>query len=480
MDGNMEALDLGSGKGVFSSDQEYLDAYLEISRYFNERREILDGVTKRYRVPPKDKEERKQDLDRLEELVRCIQDAEWYFWERVARSKEKGYSFFLEDFAGHYGLSHLEKRIVLFFLCSRLSQASDFSLSKFEIVEIFDIERSILKKMQNLSLFREDCQLLKNKILIGSDRWSWDSSACQYQLNPKLLNLFCQKMEGTGIQWSDFGKEKADIGSKVRDVGFIKDPDYCLDNVMLPQVVKDKLDYFLTVYKSDKLKQLGIDSVIKRGKGLSFLFYGPPGTGKSMLADAVADAVNKKLLVVETQKIYSCWLGDTEKNIHTMFECAKENDLVLLIDEADSLIYSRSRANYSYTMRFTNVVLTELERFEGIAIFTTNLDDVLDEAMERRIALKIKFEIPNVDERIKIWKSHIPAAVKLGEGINFVLLANQFEFSGGYIKNAVLNALRRLAYRNSDTLTMDDLTFGAETEKQGMFGAGKKAAIGFK
>ena len=106
-----------------------------------------------------------------------------------------------------------------------------------------------------------------------------------------------------------------------------------------------------------------------------------------------------------------------------MFECAKDNDLVLLVDEADSLIYSRNRANYSYTMRFTNIMLTELERFDGISIFTTNLDDVLDEAMERRIALKIKFEIPKSEHPSSSFGlAQIPLLVKYCHNKYIILL----------------------------------------------------------
>ncbi|MEM2914281.1 MAG: ATP-binding protein [Candidatus Bathyarchaeia archaeon] len=450
----------------FKSDHEYLEAYVEICKFLNERYEILEDTSRRCQVPPKEKEDRERALIRLEELNQAIKDAEWFFWEKVKRSKDKGIHFIFEEFADSYNLSHLEKRISLFFLCSRISRAYDLSLSKFWIIELFDIERSIAKKIGSITVFDEERPLIKSGILTPLKEWHWDDYEYKYRLNPKFLNFFCKRLEGANVLWEEI---KKDIQEKIKanEVGFIKDPDYSLDDVILPDKAKEQVVFFLTTFKNGSLNKLGIDKVVKKGKGLTFLFYGPPGTGKSMLAEAVASFLSKKLLIAETSKIMSCWLGETDKNISKMFECAKANDTVLLIDEADSLLYSRNYAQAAHTVRFTNVMLTELEKFEGVAILTSNMDSLLDEAMERRIALKVKFEIPKPQ-------------LKLAEDIDFNLLANRYEFSGGYIKNAVLSALRKVAYRNSDTLTMDDLIFGAETEKQGMFNKNqKKKIIGF-
>ena len=125
-------------------------------------------------------------------------------------------------------------------------------------------------------------------------------------------------------------------------------------------------------------------------------------------------------------------------------------------------------------------MLQELERFKGIIILTTNMDVLLDPALERRLSLKVKFELPSKELRHKIWQSHIPDKVKLAEGVNFEMLATKYDFSGGNIKNAVLNAFRKLASRNSDTLTLEDLIFGANLEKDGMFNSkSQRGIIGF-
>lgn len=100
----------------------------------------------------------------------------------------------------------------------------------------------------------------------------------------------------------------------------------------------------------------------------------------------------------------------------------------------------------------------------------------------RRLNLKVKFELPDESLRKKIWESHVPKDRKIADNVNFEILARKYEFSGGYIKNAMQNALRKIAVRKNDTLLMEDLIFGAEMEKEGMFTSNHKKnnPIGFK
>ena len=465
---------------VFVDDQEYLESYAEICRFLNERYELLEDMCSSMGVALKDQGSREQAHIRCRELDQVIQDSEWYFWEKVEYSKRVGRHFVFEELSDNYGFDHLEKRLVLFFLCSSVLRARDFSLSRLWIIEIFNMRGSIMEKIQHLSLLNEDRTLIKDEILVKKDIGRSNSPDTAYRLNPQIRDIFSQKLRGIDLHWPETTKEKYKE-SAVQQIGYIKDPDHSFDDVVLPSGTRENLNFFLKTYNTDTFERLGVDKVIKKAKGLSFLFYGPPGTGKSMLAEAVASSLEKKVLVVETPRIFSCWLGETDKNIQKMFECARENDLLLLLDEADSLLYRRNLSTADHTVRFTNVMLTELERFEGIAVFTSNMGDLLDEAMERRIALKVKFEIPKPPERASIWKSHVPPNVKFVEDIDFELLSMKYEFTGGYIKNAVLNAIRRLACRESDILTMEDLIFGADMEGNGMFNKKqKRRTIGFK
>jgi ATP-dependent 26S proteasome regulatory subunit len=108
------------------------------------------------------------------------------------------------------------------------------------------------------------------------------------------------------------------------------------------------------------------------------------------------------------------------------------------------------------------------------------METLLDSALERRVCLKIKFQPPNEALRVQIWKAHIPDKVELSPDVDFEALARGYEFSGGNIKNAVLNAIRRMSQEARKRLAMEDLIFGAELEKNGMFvERNKKVVKGF-
>ena len=121
------------------------------------------------------------------------------------------------------------------------------------------------------------------------------------------------------------------------------------------------------------------------------LFYGPPGAGKTELGRYIAHRLEKELMVVGSSNLLSPFVGETEMNIRETFEKASSNEAVLMIDEIDSLLFSRSRAHYSWEVGMTNTMLTALENFRGLFIGTTNRLQDLDEAVLRRFHHKIEF-----------------------------------------------------------------------------------------
>src|SRR6476469_11202500 len=100
--------------------------------------------------------------------------------------------------------------------------------------------------------------------------------------------------------------------------------------------------------------------------------------------------------------------GETPKNVAAVFRRAAEQDAVLFFDEADAIASRRSTgATQGYQREsntVVNVLLKELEGFNGVVIFATNLAVNFDPAFERRIRTHVRFEMPGVDEREKIWR----------------------------------------------------------------------------
>lgn len=194
----------------------------------------------------------------------------------------------------------------------------------------------------------------------------------------------------------------------------------------------------------------GFGKTVEKGKGVSMLFYGAPGTGKTLMGEAIAQYLGKSLQVVTASDILDKYVGQSEQNIADIFSNAK--DKVLLFDECDSLLNERGNARASWEVSQVNVLLHELEEFEGVSIFTTNHTRNLDKALDRRIALKVQFELPNAELRAAIWQRMFPKEAPLAKDVQWDLLA-EFPITGGYIKNAVLRAARIAAFRNSHEIT---------------------------
>ena len=186
-------------------------------------------------------------------------------------------------------------------------------------------------------------------------------------------------------------------------------------------------------------------------------FYGKPGTGKTLCARAVASQLNKKLLQVDYSQVESKWVGETGKNIKKIFKIAKENDAVILLDEADSLVSRRMSdgRQSQHINQERNIFMQELDAFKGIVILTTNLFDNYDEAMLRRISQHIEFELPNFEQKIQLYKNHIPEAVNKEELDMNSLAVASIDFSGGDIKNVCMEAVVRAAMEANENNNLD-------------------------
>ena len=175
--------------------------------------------------------------------------------------------------------------------------------------------------------------------------------------------------------------------------------------------------------------------------GFACLFYGTPGTGKTETVMQLARATGRDIMQVNISTIRDKYVGETEHNIQDCFDNYRkyakgcENAPILLFNEADALFTTRNNeARYGVDKMenaMQNIILQEMESLEGILIATTNLEDSMDPAFERRFLYKLKFPRPTLEARCSIWQTKIPA-LSHGEA---TLLAERFDFSGGEIEN---------------------------------------------
>lgn len=138
---------------------------------------------------------------------------------------------------------------------------------------------------------------------------------------------------------------------------------------------------------------------LKRTKKGRICCYGPLGTGKTAWASWLAEQLGMPLLLKQGSDLLDPYVGGTEQKIAAAFEQAKSENGVLVLDEVDSFLFSRDNAQRSWERSQVNEMLTQIERFEGLLIVSTNLMDILDPAALRRFDLKLKFDYLSTIQR---------------------------------------------------------------------------------
>lgn len=202
-------------------------------------------------------------------------------------------------------------------------------------------------------------------------------------------------------------------------------------------------------------------------RGVRMLFFGPPGTGKTLAAEVMARALGVDMLVVDLAALVSKWIGETEKNLAAVFDIAERSRALLLFDEADALFAKRTEtqdAHDRYANLETAYLLQRLERYEGVAVLTTNLRSNLDKAFTRRFEYIVEFPEPDAATREALWRLHLPTAAPLAAKVNLGELAAWYPISGAQIKNASLSAAFLAAAAGSPTIQQHHFLLAIERE----------------
>jgi SpoVK/Ycf46/Vps4 family AAA+-type ATPase len=144
---------------------------------------------------------------------------------------------------------------------------------------------------------------------------------------------------------------------------------------------------------------------------MNLLFYGPPGTGKSELARYVAHRLEREFICKRASDLLNPYVGMTEAYIREAFQEAEREEAILVIDEADSLLFSRDRAVRSWEVSFTNEFLSQMERYRGILICTTNRLLDLDSASIRRFNHKVEFQYLTSEGNVAFYQKLLDSLV---------------------------------------------------------------------
>ncbi len=239
-------------------------------------------------------------------------------------------------------------------------------------------------------------------------------------------------------------------------------------DLVLPDQVVERLGELTSrVRHRDRVKgDWGMGRRTTGGTGITALFAGDSGTGKTLSAEVIADDLGLDLYVIDLSSVIDKYVGETEKNLDKIFAEADRVNGVLLFDEADALFGKRSDVKDSHD-RYANVevayLLQRMERFDGLAVLTTNLRANLDEAFTRRLDVVVDFPLPEEQERRALWELHLRPAVPRAEDIDVEFLARSFRLSGGGIANVATTAAYRAAPAGR-AVAMADCIVGVERE----------------
>lgn len=223
-------------------------------------------------------------------------------------------------------------------------------------------------------------------------------------------------------------------------------------------------------YRQKVFNEWQFDKKISLGKGISALFVGPSGTGKTMAAEILSAQLQLDLYKIDLSQVVSKYIGETEKNLKTIFEEAQKSYTILFFDEADAIFGKRSEVKDSHD-RYANIeinyLLQMMETFEGIVILASNFKKNIDEAFTRRLRFVVEFPFPDEQDRAQIWRKIFPPETPLNHDIDFPFLAKRFKLTGGSIKNIALSSAF-MAAQNSGVVDMVHVIRATRREFQKM------------
>jgi hypothetical protein len=206
--------------------------------------------------------------------------------------------------------------------------------------------------------------------------------------------------------------------------------------------------------------------------GYRSLFFGPPGTGKTLTAMLIGQAAMADVYRIDLSMVVSKYIGETEKNLATVFDQAINQQWILFFDEADALFGKRTataNSNDRYANQEVSYLLQRVEDFPGNVILATNLKGNIDEAFARRFQSLVHFPMPDAEQRLRLWQGMLRPPVRIEGDVDLGRLAQAHELSGGAIANVARHAAIGALLAGRDAIGAADLQQGVvkELRKEG-------------
>jgi hypothetical protein len=386
---------------------------------------------------------------------------------QVCNQLQANHSFKQIQWLNSLGLS-INDMLIFLVACYRYYNCNEEDFFMYCILdEIYD--ENIDKYKYKKGLKNNTNKLLVNKLVEAESDWMNEAHA--YKLTQHAKNVIFEM----DVETTDFIYYPT-TGNIIKHEG-LKEEQLFYNNTEANQIDLIQNAVMENNFKSVclKLEQNNLKA------GLTILLYGYAGTGKTSTVMQIAKKTERNIFMIEVNKIKAAFVGETENNIKEVFNeyrklCKKfDKAPILLFNEADSIISKRidvQRSVDQMNNSMQNILLQELENFEGIFIATTNLTNNLDTAFDRRFLYKIEYTKPQAEVRYKILKNNFC-------DINDDLLQTintKYAFTGGQI----MNLKKKLLIQNLlEAKDYKDIILPACEQEIGINNGSLKTSIGF-
>lgn len=259
-------------------------------------------------------------------------------------------------------------------------------------------------------------------------------------LKPQLSSIFPAQLIETSLEWDDL----------------------VLNNATLNHI--REIETWLK-FNEILLHEWNMKTKIK--PGFRVMFYGAPGTGKTLTASLLGKYTKRDVYRIDLSMVISKYIGETEKNLSSLFDKAADKDWILFFDEADAVFGKRTNvrdAHDKYANQEVSYLLQRIENHPGLVILASNFKANIDTAFTRRFQSIIEFEVPSYGERLQLWENNLPKGIKIAEDVNLNELSKKYDITGANIVNIIQYACLRTLEDDNEIINLHHLLQGIKKE----------------
>ncbi|WP_456314718.1 ATP-binding protein [Pseudomonas shirazensis] len=239
------------------------------------------------------------------------------------------------------------------------------------------------------------------------------------------------------------------------------------DDLILNSTTLNQIKEIETWLKFNEILLHEWDMKAKIKPGFRVMFYGAPGTGKTLTASLLGKYTKRDVYRIDLSMVISKYIGETEKNLSSLFDKAADKDWILFFDEADAIFGKRTNvrdAHDKYANQEVSYLLQRIENHPGLVILASNFKANIDMAFTRRFQSIIEFEVPSHNERLQLWENNLPKAIKIAEDVNLNELSKKYDITGANIVNIIQYACLRTLEDENEIINLHHLLQGIKKE----------------